>query len=293
MPPIFPEASHIENYELNQTSGANDHQSVMLTAENSAQALSLLYKYFKAKDAKYSLSYICRRLDLSSKGYISDVFHGRRLLHSKHWKKVAELFHLSPPFEDLLYLLFQRDLEKSDEKLRDLDELIGNKRKSLAFSREVLPDKLRGMFFAFDVFCAFGLFQNQPQKQQLRNYFGVERGLELEVALNILLTTGLIEKYELDSYRLVKNHIRFSDSEDGMSHVDFLKQSIENARQQVEKWKEKTDQSIFASNIISVRKSDYVKAIEQLKRNLLEIQSNLESQDADMLIRFNIQIYPA
>lgn len=290
MAPIFPEASHIQNYKV--ASDSFDHQTILLFAESSSEALYQLYKYFKSTNSKYSLSYICRRLELNSKGYLSDVIHGRRLLHRRHWKKVAEVFSLTAPFAELLEILFQIDMEKNSESLQELRALLNSKKKSLTFSREVLPDKLRGMFFAFDVFCAFGLFNNQPKKQQLRDYFGVERGLELEVALSILLTTGLIEKTEDDGYKLVKNHIRFSDSEDGMSHLDFLKQSIEDARNQVERWKNKADQSIFASNIISVRRSDYLKTVERLKRELLEIQSNLESQEADMLIRFNIQVYP-
>ncbi len=67
---------------------------------------------------------------------------------------------------------------------------------------------------------------------------------------------------------------------------------MEDARRNVDRWREKRDESIFSSYIISVKRSQYLKVVDQLRRNLLEIQSNLESDDADMLVRFNIQVFP-
>jgi uncharacterized protein (TIGR02147 family) len=290
MPPVFPEEQHL--VQEVQTESGQAHEAILLEAQDSAEAFRQLYQTAKNLDKRYSLSFMCRRLGLSSKGFLSDVMQGKRLLGHKYWDKVGQIFHLDPACHEILILLFSIDNEKDCDRKKLLTDELAIKRKALRYSKKILSSKLRGMFFSFDVFCAFGLFHNEPSKEQLRQYFGVERGVELEVALNILLTTGLIEKTDHGTYRLTDNRIRFSDSEDGISHLDFLRESIEDARRSVETWKTRTDESIFASNIISVKRSDYLAALNKLKRDLLEIQSNLESQEADILIRFNIQVYP-
>lgn len=287
---VFPEASTIKSNKLDSHEKA--YQQVVLDASSGVEAIQKLIHLAKSFDAKVSLSYLCRRLGLSSKGFLSDVMNGKRSLGEKHWSDFADLFKLDAGIRDILFLLLRLDNEKDAEQKRLLAEEISFKRKAANYSEKILSNKLRGMFFAFDVFCAFGLFKNEPTKDELRRYFGTARGVELEVAINILLTIDLIEKIDNGRYRIKNYNIRFSDSEDGLSHLDFLKESIEDARRSVEKWKEKRDESIFSSYIISVKQEHYRKVVDKLRRDLLEIQSGLESADADLLVRFNIQVYP-
>jgi uncharacterized protein (TIGR02147 family) len=287
---VFPEASTIKSRNLDSHEKA--YQDAVLNASSGVEAIQKLIQLAKSFDAKVSLSYLCRRLGLSSKGFLSDVMNGKRSLGEKHWSDFADLFKLDTSIREILFLLLRLDNEKDADQKRLLTEEISFKRKAANYSEKILSNKLRGMFFAFDVFCAFGLFKNEPTKDELRRYFGTARGVELEVALNILLTLDLIEKIENGRYRIRNYNIRFSDSEDGLSHLDFLKESIEDARRSVEKWKEKRDESIFSSYIISVKQEHYRKVVDKLRRDLLEIQSGLESAEADLLVRFNIQVYP-
>lgn len=295
---IFPDQAQMQSSSVKSSEQQIDQdrklafQEVLSSANDSAQAIHDMVQIAKSFDQKVSLSYICRKLGLNSKGFLSDVMKGRRQIGQKYWPKLAEIFQLDPTYREIFFLLLSIDAEKDQKQLQLLREELAIKRKAANYSERILSKKLRGMFFAFDVFCAFGLFKNQPSREDLRSYFGVQRGLELDVALNILLSTDLIERLEDHSFRIKNHNIRFSDSEDSFSHLDFLKESIEDARRSVEQWKDRRQESIFSSYIISVKRQHYQKVVDKLRRDLLEIQSGLESEDADLLVRFNIQVYP-
>ncbi len=287
---VFPDPQQLAQASTNPRVQA--YQEILASASSGNEAIQDLLHRCKSFDSKFSLSYVCRKLGLNSKGYLSDVMRGRRFLGEKYWESLANFLQLDPAYREIFYLLLRIDAERDTHEQMLLKQELEIKRKAAGYSEKILSNKLRGMFFAFDVFCAFGLFKNSPGKDDLRTYFGVQRGLEIDVALNILLALDLIEKTADGRYGIKNYNIRFSDSEDGLSHLDFLKESMEDARRNVDRWREKRDESIFSSYIISVKRSQYLKVVDQLRRNLLEIQSNLESDDADMLVRFNIQVFP-
>lgn len=264
---------------------------ILLTADAGSEILRRFYELRKAENAKYSLAFLCRAAGIKSKGYLADVMNGRRKLNAEYWEDLAHAFGLDGLRSELFRMLLRLDAEEDQAQKKILHAEIASLRKSIAASDETLPERLRGMFFAFEVFCAFGLYKNAPTRDDLRDYFGRSMGVELDAALHLLTSSGLAE-LQGDRYKLLRDTVKFTDSEDGISHLNFLRLSIEDAMRKVDKWQPKKEVSYFESNMISVRAKDYAKELPRIKEAIRRMQTNLESSDADLILRFNVQVYP-
>ncbi len=75
-------------------------------------------------------------------------------------------------------------------------------------------------------------------------------------------------------------------------HLDFLRQAIVKASRDAAKWYEQRSAAHFESSVMSVNSITYQKLLARLKDDLAQWQTELESERADTLVRFNIQIYP-
>ena len=265
---------------------------ILLTADLGPEILRRFYELRKAENAKYSLAFLCRAAGIKSKGYLADVMNGRRKLNPEYWDDLAHAFGLDGIRSTLFKMLLRFDAEADPATKKEIAADVASHRKSIAAADETLPERLRGMFFAFEVFCAFGLYKNQPSRDDLRDYFGRAMGVELDAALHLLTSSGLAEMAG-DRYKLLRDTVKFTDSEDGISHLNFLRLSIEDAMRKVDKWQPKKEVTYFESNMISVKTKDYAKELPRIKEEIRKLQTNLESSDADMILRFNVQVYPS
>lgn len=265
---------------------------ILLTADASAEILRRFYELRKADNAKYSLTFLCRAAGIKSKGYLADVMNGRRKLNAEYWEDLAHAFGLDGIRSELFRLLLRLDAAEEPAEKRELQPEIASHRKAIQAADETLPERLRGMFFAFEVFCAFGLYKNEPTRENLREYFGRSMGVELDAALHLLTSSGFAELAG-ERYKLLRQTVNFTDAEDGISHLNFLRLSIEDAMRKVEKLQPKKNVTLFESNMISVRAKDYIKELPRIKEAVRKLQTNLESGDADMILRFNVQVYPS
>ena len=68
---------------------------VLQSSENPAVAFRGLYCLYKSSNSKYSISYICKRLGIKSKGYLSYMMQGERNIPERHWEKLYGAFKLS------------------------------------------------------------------------------------------------------------------------------------------------------------------------------------------------------
>ena len=269
----------------------NTIQEVLIACDNSTEAFRRLYQQKKQGEHHFSLAFIARECGVS-KGYVSDVMSGRRLLSKKHWLKFLSLFDLSPSMEYFFRLLLSRDSLKSLGEIQSISEEIEAQRKALSITKRVIPKKVRGLLYSFELLCAFGLFGNRPSKTQLREYYGAKKGVELDIALHLLKSKEFIDIAEDGHYYLLKEHIGFFDSEDGLTHKDFMKESIRNAISHVDEFHLKRDEAIYETAIISVKKDEYCSQLDAFRSQLHRMQTDMETGHADTLIRFNIQLFP-
>lgn len=263
----------------------------LLEAKDYSDAFRRLYNVAQGANPRISLAFICRRLALKSRGHLSDVLNGRRRMGRDRFDKIVSYFKLDDV--ETAFLKALRDLEyaKSSDALHAANQRVNHLRKVLTVSYEILPDQLMDLFFAFKVFAAFGLFGHKATLKQLVDFFGAERKKDIEAALKKLVLLNMCVSKD-SWFEVNQNIVLFNATGDGLSHTQFIKQTLMDAALGVEQWFSKPTQSRFHSTILSVNREKYTKYLQELRTRLIEDQTNLESSDADMLVHYNIQIYP-
>jgi uncharacterized protein (TIGR02147 family) len=265
---------------------------ILLDAKNSSEAARSLYESLKNSSAKYSLAFLSRKAKIPSRGYLSDIISGRRKANLKYGPALAKAFGLKKPQVDYFQCLLMRDHETDPEHIAALERRLAELAKVLNVGLSTLPGKVGQKYFAFEVFCVFGLFGNEATRADLLRYFGRARAKDLDQALALLVSWRLIHPQGV-RYRLAKDFILFDGSEDGLSHIEFLKESVLMAHQRLSDWFDKPEQYLILSTMISVRRSAFEQTLPRIKELLHETQAQLETGEADMLVRFNVQIFPA
>lgn len=267
-------------------------RDVLFQSKTSAAALRQIYEILNRQDSTYSLSNICKRAGMPSKGYLSDVMKGRRILNKKYRAGLLRALHLSNEYARCINLLIQIDSEIDAKARKNLENDLHTARKTLKISRGNITPNHVGIFFAIEVFCAFGLFQNQPRRQDLSNYFKDVDDSKIGSALALLEQMGLVALGPNKRYQVLTNHFVLGGDQTNFSHVDFFKLALENAITNVDRWFFDKRRSYFVSSVLSVRKDIYEKRLAELRERMLLEQAELESEDANMIVRFNMQIFP-
>jgi uncharacterized protein (TIGR02147 family) len=259
---------------------------------SSSDAIKTLYLSHKEENPKYSLGYICRKSGISSKGYLSDIIHGRRTINLKYSKGIIAAFSLKGVSAQYLKTLIQKDNEIDLLRIKKLTQVLKDLEKESKIREVSVPSSFTEPFFTLEVFCAFGLFQSRPTLQDLLQYFGKNADGKVQRALEALLLMGSISRREDGRYELRERQFIFKDSQDGLRHLEHLEESLEHAKRNVRHFFPKADQSYFESKTVSVSRAKFEKALPHLKRNFKSFVSSLETDDGDELVRFNIQVYP-
>ncbi len=81
---------------------SSEVDQVLLDAEHPSEIFRTLYCLFKGKQKKVSMTFICRRAGIPSKGYLALVMKGQRRLHSKYWDSIFSAFKLNATQQELL-----------------------------------------------------------------------------------------------------------------------------------------------------------------------------------------------
>jgi len=268
-----------------------DSNRIIYQAKNSSEALRGLYEFEKATNKSKSLAYYCKRAGIPSTGYLSDVLSGKRTVNVKYRIAIVRAFDLSAEAAASLRLLIDIDNESDPDRIKTMKNKLSATKKALKVTHFTLPTETRDLFTALDVFCAFGLFGNRPTKSQLEHYFQSGKEHDVTRSLQLLESLGLIST-EGDVFCLLHEHVIFGSQEGRLSHVEFLKMAIAHAAENVTDWFEQKEKAYFTSSVVSVRKEKYAGILQDIRTKMLVAQSDLESDNADMLVRFNVQIYP-
>ncbi len=98
---------------------------ILIEAETSAGSLRQLYQLYKSEHKKASISFLCRRCGIPSKGYLAFVMSGKRRLNSKYWSPMCEVFKLNYQQAELMRLIFEADAEpeKRETYVRIMQDL--------------------------------------------------------------------------------------------------------------------------------------------------------------------------
>lgn len=256
-----------------------------------AEIVKSLFQERQKENTKLSLATLCKKAHIPSKGLLADILSGRRKVPLRHAKNLGLALGLDHLESEYLAVLVQLEQEKQASEKQKLKLQLQTIEKSLkiAFVKESGP--ITKFPFAFEVFCAFGLFEGKPTRSNLANFFGKTRFQEIDQALHNLERGNFIKR---DGERFVMagdQHVLFENST-AEDHLQFVKSSINDAAVRAEDHFSNKQSAFFESVVLSVRSNAYKKHLSELRQESLKWQSALETQDADMLVRYNIQIYP-
>jgi uncharacterized protein (TIGR02147 family) len=261
------------------------------TAKNSAEALNRLYTLHKKANAKYSLAFFCQRAGFASKGYLSEVIRGKKKINPKHAGQVASAFFLKGIEAKYFKLLVEIDAENSAEVLKDLKLKKQTLQKSLLVVRSTMPSAFPNPFFVLSVYSALGLQNNQADLSKLLHYFGQTKRRELQEALHLLKESKLVTEKD-GIFRSLHAEVIFSENEHNFSHLNFLESALDRTKESLKQWYDQPDAAYIESSIISVNKETYKRLLPKIREFAAEIQSQLETDDADQLVLFNWNMFP-
>lgn len=266
---------------------------ILMQAETMAEAVYRLFHAKKALGRRISLGSLCKAIHIPSTGYLSDVMQGKKHLARKYVHPLAQYFALSDAATAVLFAL--HDIKVDPDGKRGSDSRLHLARKRLSVVTMAPKGEAHLLFFAFDVFASFGLFDGQPSYVDLHELFSSEHLTEkLDDALAFLLQHNFIRQVsDAGRYELVSEQVVMSPKTDVTTAMEFIRLSLFDAAEQLEPRFSRRDSAFFTSQSLSVRRDQLLDFIQRWRQLVDELLSAGETKDGDMLLRVNVQVYPA
>ncbi len=266
--------------------------AVLLACDNATDAIKSLLTYKKAMQSKYSNSYVCRKLGINYRSYLSDVLNRRKKLSRKYWHPFFKVMKLNELESEYLECLLQ--LENCSEKRENqrLLKRLHSVKKELSIpvvSGAHLRESSRDLYFSFEVYAAFGLFNCQPSHQNLIDTFGAANLDKINRALKILLKLDLIQNFSGIYHAKSATKYQRSDLKQ-LEELHLL--AVDDAQKNTQKWIHNGEAAFFFNCTLSVHKEKYFKQLQLLKKQFRNIYSEMEVEDADSIVKILVQIYP-
>lgn len=250
-----------------------------------------LYRHRKGENKKFSLAYICRRAGMPSKGYLSDVINGRRQLHEKFARGLADAFELSGEERKIFLLTVEKEKELSPNKQLLLQKRIQALRDHKK-SGVSLPSFSANPVLFTRLFCALGLFTKPPTRQRLAEVFRGENEAEVHAAIEQLVRSGAVKEAE-GKLTSASSSIMFGSEKGVEANVRYIQSFLQHSAGQVPKWYARKSESYIESSVVSVKRETYLAMLPKMKEFFDSAMTEAETAEgADDLVYFNIQVYP-
>jgi uncharacterized protein (TIGR02147 family) len=266
---------------------------LLINAASPGDALRQCFAYRKAMNPRFSLAVLAKRIGMKSRGTLSQMLQGKRLVPPRLRPSLLHALTEDATLSEYLELLLARNDDLSREKHEEQE----NKRRELElflrdrFTRVRIDHGLS--LLASDIFCAFDLFGGRPQERDLIRYFGRSRSLNVQKGLALLMANGFVQRSgKFFSKTDAVARFMTLDQLTGPSPAGFLRESLIDAHDQVGTWLARPAESCFGSTTMSVKRSTYESVLKKIKQDVFRYFSELETEEGDMVIRFNMQVYP-
>ncbi|MCX6116145.1 MAG: TIGR02147 family protein, partial [Proteobacteria bacterium] len=255
-------------------------------------AILNIYQFQKSIRSSFSLAYLNSKCGIKSKGYLSDVMHGKKKLSPTHFKPLGRALGLSGDPLEYFALLCERDFEKMDaSKLQLVEQKLEKKRLSLKV--RVIESHSKGLsILDFDTFAAMGLLQEAPTGYAITSLLKNRTEVETLNSLNRLHNLGIIRKNEDQTFSVDERFVHIQGGLRDMIVQKLIRSSIQRADEQVVNWLGNPDLSFFNSAIISVKISEYKSKLAALREFIREMHVTLESSDGEEIVQISVQAFP-
>lgn len=252
------------------------------------ELIQCLFTARKKSSSKFSLTWLCRRAGIPTKGNLSDVMRGRRKLSSKYIRPLGKAFGLSGVDLTFFCRLFEWESCRNKELKQELYEELELIRKVLRI--RWIENNMALHPLSLLVFATFGLFSNRARIDQLQQTLNTYDKDEVEKALEALVARGLA-KSDGEYFSPSVDQVMFSGKENFEPQSHFVEVSLIEAQERAPKiWKD--PDTFFSATILSTKFETYLKELDSLRESVSRLHARLENPQADTLVRVNLQVYP-
>lgn len=267
---------------------------LLANAKTLGEFLRKLYEESKRRNRKFSVQFISHKAGLPSKGYLGDVFSGRRRLNSKYAPGIANVFGLKGAEKKLFSLLVEMENERSMVRLTMLKKRLESIRAQVKGNFTDIPEAGVSQLLVSRVYCALGIFSGAPSSEEVIKLFPDCAPEEIRAVIGSLVVKGLVKESK-DGLRYASREVVFDANEERKqeAHQKYLEESMDFARKMAPRWLPAEEESYFESSVVSVNAEKYKKALPRIREFFDLLQSELEeAKNADSLAYFNIQVFP-
>lgn len=269
-------------------------QSILLSHDG-VSALEKLIVMKKLESPYFSKNYLTRKLGLSSRGYLTDVFKGRKKLSARYVRPIVDLLGLTDAETSYLEkkLLLSTEFVKTDLQKNQLEhELNVLERK---FRTRAIPVDDHSDAYALSlVYLSFFLFTDkQASRRELYQSLKIVSAAGIDMALRELLLKGLlIEKDHRISVNPERDISFLNAQYSSNREVQFLKRTVGESFDKVDMVRTHREEVLFQSTVLTVKRKRYLEFLGRIKHEFRTMIADLDDEDPDSMVRFNIQLYP-
>ncbi|NRA68246.1 MAG: hypothetical protein HRU19_27425 [Pseudobacteriovorax sp.] len=265
---------------------------ILVTSESSGECLRRLYESLAAEKPQFSMNSVSDKIGIKSRGYLSWVFSGKRVLHPKYFLSTANFFQLTGLRARILELLIFIDRTRKDSERERYDSELADLRKALGHRRSVLPPRVKNICFALEVLGVIGLHQEPPTREQLLKSFQRDERIGLDDAIHSLLHFGMLEKSPTGQLQMSENTQVLIGQNGGVTHIEFLETSLADTLETLEHWYHRPEEAVVETHLIGVKQSELKTIAAKIRDQVNVFCDELEDQKPDTLVRLNLSIHP-
>ena len=265
---------------------------------NEIRAIDIVAKLIKMRqrDSPWkTISWYSKMLGLKSRSNLSEAIRGKRSLKQEHWRPLLQYLELNKPQQEYILLLREYEHTKTAKTKNNLLQRLTISKKMLENPLKPHLSAVKGMNLAHEIYCAISTFAYPPTEHELRSYFHRVHRLDFDRALHNLIEEGLIQQRESRYFHkntVEKQMLKLHSQNDTTAEINYLKEAMQRSEKEIEAWYRHPNLSFFGTSIISVKRHDFEQAIQEFKHYILTRCLELETEEADMLISVNFQVYP-
>jgi uncharacterized protein (TIGR02147 family) len=261
---------------------------ILVGSQTIAELILGILEHKKISHPSFTASSLAKRAQIS-RSYLSEVLSGKKKISKTAAISVRSalgLLHLESGYFDAI---LQKELAKTENEKIEAQKEVNICLKLLQSVRGERQVPEGATLLAFDIYAAIGMFGNSGASlAQLKALFQQHLGLEVQGALKWLVAKGVL-KTENENYFYTKSGLVFSAAE-GSLREDFWRESLQDSVKNLGKFAD--EDCYFSSYSVSVQKKHAKKILSEMKKLIFEKLTELDSPEADGLMRLNIQMYP-
>jgi uncharacterized protein (TIGR02147 family) len=267
----------------------------ILLSHPGVPALERLIVMKKMENSSFTKNYVSRRVGLSSRAYLTDVFKGRKKLSARYVRPLVATLDLEAYEAAYLEkkLLLETEYAKSPGVREELQNELVVLEKSFRSMTLTVEDSFDVYALSLVYLSLFLFPEKKASQRELMKVLDILPASTLERSIHFLLKKGLVIEHE---HRLTVNPEKdfsfLSAQYSANQEVDYLKKSFAEGIERLPMLQHQRDEVIFHSSILTVKRSVYREFIKKIKQDFRTYHAELDHENPDSLVRFNVQLYP-